>query len=145
MTATLINAFYEKKPGYTFVPHPLWNTLLLFNQLAFWFNYVAAGKGYKSCSITSESRISQRLSWKASQGGMPWPACIVPCHIAGMVHYLTGRENSFLKSLDWQDFRMKDFIYIAFAVCPEFHVILCKINESLHYSIIQSSGWTSFI
>ena len=107
--------------------------------------YVAAGKGYKSCSTTSVSRISQRLSWKASQGGMPWPDCIVPCHIAGMGHYLTGRENSFLQSLDWQDFRMKDFIYIAFAVCPEFHVILCKINESLHYSIIQSSGWTSFI
>ena len=40
----------------------------------------------------------------------------VLCHIAGMGHCLTGRENSFHQSVDWQDLWVKGFINIVF-VC----------------------------
>ena len=61
MTATFMNAFYEslahaiKKPGV--LPHPLWNTLPLFNQIVFKFRKCGSWEEMQSC--IRRPRISQ--------------------------------------------------------------------------------------
>ena len=55
-------------------PTPLWNEMLLFNQLVLNSRNVAAGKGYNIVSAGLEypkgGRSKMDLTLKASQGGM---------------------------------------------------------------------------
>ena len=99
------------------------------------------------------SNITEVVNWiligirKASQGCMTWPASkqiLTILQVWG--HCLTGRENCFQQS-GRSAAHVGEGLHSdsrGLQVCPELHVILCKLNESLHYHIIQSSGWPSF-
>ena len=103
-------------------------------QLGMDTSHVPAGHEYpRGCRL--------EMGWEGQSNGYGMTSLhTVPCNIAGMGHCPTGRENSFQQSN-----RLAGLVSeglhphtVCPKLCPEFHVILCKINEPLHYSIIQS-------